>query len=331
MLISLALFMTFFVMAPTFDRAWQNGLKPMLDNEISQQDALAAVSEPFREFMLSQVREKDIALFESLSKGRFDAGERSKVDFRLLIPAYMISELRRGFEIGFLVVLPFLVIDMIVATLTMSMGMMMLPPSVISLPGQDPVLRAGGRLEPACRQPRPLHDLRAPASRKPRGFKWTGTPRSLHVAFSTPASPACPPTRTGCRRSPRMSRTPTRPATRTSRPTFRPWSTRSPTGTAEGAGVQTSSVSLNALQGSVVSTQTATNLAVQGSGFFVVSDSAGNLYLTRNGSFVPDASGNLVNSAGYYLMADNVQNGQVRSLVQFSEQPAEGQRRQAPA
>ena len=133
-LISLALFMTFFVMAPTFDRAWQNGLKPMLDNEISQQDALAAVAQPFREFMLSQVREKDIALFESLSKGRFDAGDRANIDLRLLIPAYMISELRRGFEIGFLVVLPFLVIDMIVATLTMSMGMMMLSPSTISLP-----------------------------------------------------------------------------------------------------------------------------------------------------------------------------------------------------
>ena len=92
-LISLALFMTFFVMPPTFDRAWQNGLKPMLDNEISQQDALAAVAQPFREFMLSQVREKDVALFESLSKGRFDAGDRAKVDLRLLIPAYMISEL----------------------------------------------------------------------------------------------------------------------------------------------------------------------------------------------------------------------------------------------
>jgi flagellar biosynthesis protein FliP len=133
-LISLALFMTFFVMAPTFDRAWQSGLKPMLDNQISQQDALVAVAQPFREYMLSQVREKDIALFESLSKGRFDAGDRAKVDLRVLIPAYMVSELRRGFEIGFLVVLPFLVIDMIVATLTMSMGMMMLPPSVISLP-----------------------------------------------------------------------------------------------------------------------------------------------------------------------------------------------------
>ena len=126
--------MTFFVMAPTFDRAWQNGLKPMMDNQISQQDALAAVIEPFREFMLGQVREKDMALFESLSKGRFETTDRSKADLRLLIPAFMISELRRGFEIGFLIVLPFLVIDMIVATLTMSMGMMMLPPSVISLP-----------------------------------------------------------------------------------------------------------------------------------------------------------------------------------------------------
>jgi flagellar biosynthesis protein FliP len=133
-LISLALFMTFFVMAPTFDQAWQKGLKPLMDNQISQQEALAAVSEPFREFMLGQVREKDMALFEGLSKGRFEVTDRSKADLRLLIPAFMISELRRGFEIGFLIVLPFLVIDMIVATLTMSMGMMMLPPSVISLP-----------------------------------------------------------------------------------------------------------------------------------------------------------------------------------------------------
>ena len=133
-LISLSLFMTFFVMAPTFDRAWQNGLKPMMDNSISQQDAFAAVAEPFREFMLAQVREKDMALFESLAKDRIEIKDRARTDLRLLIPAFMISELRRGFEIGFLIVLPFLVIDMIVATLTMSMGMMMLPPSVISLP-----------------------------------------------------------------------------------------------------------------------------------------------------------------------------------------------------
>jgi flagellar biosynthesis protein FliP len=133
-LISLSLFMTFFVMAPTFDKAWQNGLKPLMDNAISQQEAFVAITQPFREFMLAQVREKDIALFEDLSKGSFQIKDRSTVDLRILIPAFMISELRRGFEIGFLIVLPFLVIDMIVAALTMSMGMMMLPPSVISLP-----------------------------------------------------------------------------------------------------------------------------------------------------------------------------------------------------
>ena len=133
-LISLSLFMTFFVMAPTFDRAWQNGLKPMMDNSITEQEAYGKVTEPFREFMLAQVRDKDLNLFEDLSKGSFQINDKAAIDLRLLIPAFMISELRRGFEIGFLVVLPFLVIDMIVATLTMSMGMMMLPPSVISLP-----------------------------------------------------------------------------------------------------------------------------------------------------------------------------------------------------
>jgi flagellar biosynthesis protein FliP len=133
-LISLSLFMTFFVMAPTFDRAWQNGLKPMMDNAISQQEAYAGVTQPFREFMLAQVRDKDLNLFEDLSKGNFQIKDRSTIDLRLLVPAFMISELRRGFEIGFLIMLPFLVIDMIVATLTMAMGMMMLPPSIISLP-----------------------------------------------------------------------------------------------------------------------------------------------------------------------------------------------------
>ncbi len=133
-LISLSLFMTFFVMSPTFDRAWQNGLKPLMDNTISQEVAYVAVTHPFREFMLSQVRDKDLNLFEDLSKGSFQIKDRSTIDLRLLIPAFMISELRRGFEIGFLIVLPFLVIDMIVATLTMAMGMMMLPPAIISLP-----------------------------------------------------------------------------------------------------------------------------------------------------------------------------------------------------
>ena len=135
-LTSLALFMTMFVMAPTFDRAWQNGLKPLMDNKISQEEAFVAITTPFREFMLAQVREKDIALFEDLSKGQFAVKDRSTVDLRILIPGFMISELRRGFEIGFMIVLPFLVIDMIVATLTMSMGMMMLPPTVLSLPAK---------------------------------------------------------------------------------------------------------------------------------------------------------------------------------------------------
>jgi len=135
-LTSLALFMTMFVMAPTFDRAWQNGLKPLMDNTISQQEAFVAITTPFREFMLAQVREKDIALFEDLSKHQFEVKDRSTVDLRILIPGFMISELRRGFEIGFMIVLPFLVIDMIVATLTMSMGMMMLPPTVLSLPAK---------------------------------------------------------------------------------------------------------------------------------------------------------------------------------------------------
>ena len=106
-----------------------------------------------------------------------------------------------------------------------------------------------------------------------------------------------------------MSPTPTPPATRTSRRTSRAWSIRSPTATRTSAASPRAQVSLNALQGNVISTSTPTDLAVQGAGFFVVSDSSGTLYLTRNGSFTPDASGNLVNSAGYYLMAANVQNG----------------------
>jgi flagellar biosynthetic protein FliP len=135
-LTSLALFMTLFVMAPTFDRAWREGMQPLMNNTMPQDKALIAISQPFREFMLAQVREKDMTLFENLSRGRLEIQDRSTVDFRILIPAFMISELRRGFEIGFMIVLPFLVIDLIVATLTMSMGMMMLPPTVLSLPAK---------------------------------------------------------------------------------------------------------------------------------------------------------------------------------------------------
>jgi flagellar biosynthetic protein FliP len=134
-LISLALFMTFFVMQPTFERAYENGLQPLMENRITQAEAYAQVVTPFREFMLAHVRQRDLELFRDLAAGGAPATQDSQsVELRILIPAYMISELRRGFEIGFLIVLPFLVIDLIVATLTMSMGMMMLPPTVISLP-----------------------------------------------------------------------------------------------------------------------------------------------------------------------------------------------------
>jgi flagellar biosynthetic protein FliP len=151
-LISLALFMTFYVMAPTFDRAWQDGLKPLMDNAISEEEAYARITGPFRDFMMTQVRPKDLQLFADLAEARAGgaaapaappavppgsaatAAPAAKVDLRVLVPAFMVSELRRAFEIGFLIILPFLVIDMIVATLVMSMGMMMMPPVVIALP-----------------------------------------------------------------------------------------------------------------------------------------------------------------------------------------------------
>jgi len=150
-LISLALFMTFFVMGPTMDKAWQTGIKPMMENKISQAVAYENVVKPFREFMLDHVRPKDVNMFKDLAVRSFGPPTKKEstqpetippgtekvhetIDLRVLVPAFMISELRRGFEIGFLIALPFLVIDLIVATITMSMGMMMLPPTVISLP-----------------------------------------------------------------------------------------------------------------------------------------------------------------------------------------------------
>ena len=134
-MISLALFLTFYVMAPTFDRAWQNGVQPLMQNEITEQEAYKRITDPFRDFMLAHVREKDLQTFENLAAEGFrPRSDDQKIDLRVIIPAFMISELRRAFEIGFLVVMPFLVIDMIVATLTMSMGMMMMPPTVFALP-----------------------------------------------------------------------------------------------------------------------------------------------------------------------------------------------------
>ncbi|UJX47671.1 flagellar type III secretion system pore protein FliP [Xanthobacter sp. YC-JY1] len=144
-LVSLSLFMTFYVMGPTFDRAWQDGVKPLTENRMGEEEALQRIADPFRDFMLTHVRGKDLKLFADIASRDKPAEEANapaapekageeKVPMRVLIPAFMISELRRGFEIGFLIVLPFLIIDMIVATLVMSMGMMMMPPAVISLP-----------------------------------------------------------------------------------------------------------------------------------------------------------------------------------------------------
>jgi len=133
-LISLSLFMTFYVMAPTFDQAWNTGVRPLMDNQIGQTEALEKIADPFRSFMLHNVRDKDFDLFADLARERGQEVARDTVDLRILVPAFMISEIRRGFEIGFLIVLPFLVIDLIVATVTMAMGMMMLPPTVVSLP-----------------------------------------------------------------------------------------------------------------------------------------------------------------------------------------------------
>jgi flagellar biosynthesis protein FliP len=133
-MISLALFMTFYVMHPTFDESWNTGLKPLLENKISEQDALDRIVKPFRSFMVAHVRDKDIRLFEDLTKDKAAANSGGDPELHVLVPAFMISELRRGFEIGFLIVLPFLVIDLVVSIITMSMGMMMLPPTTISLP-----------------------------------------------------------------------------------------------------------------------------------------------------------------------------------------------------
>jgi flagellar biosynthesis protein FliP len=134
-LTSLALFMTFYVMTPTMDQAWREGVRPLLDNQLTEAEAVPKMAEPFRTFMTANTRDKDMRLFIDLANERKqNPVVDGKVDYRVLIPAFMLSEIRRGFEIGFLIILPFLVIDMIVSTITMAMGMMMLPPTSISLP-----------------------------------------------------------------------------------------------------------------------------------------------------------------------------------------------------
>jgi flagellar biosynthetic protein FliP len=132
-IISLALFLTAFIMAPVFEKAYTDAIKPLIEEEIELGEAFPKATAPFHEFMRQHVREKDLTLFQDLSgKARPETPE--DLSLQVLIPAFMISELRRAFEIGFLIFVPFVVIDMVIASVLMSMGMMMLPPVMISLP-----------------------------------------------------------------------------------------------------------------------------------------------------------------------------------------------------
>jgi flagellar biosynthetic protein FliP len=131
-LLSLAMFITFFIMAPTFQKSWDDGLAPLIAQEISEEEAFGLAVEPFRTFMLAHVRPKDLELFMGFNNETVT--DPADVSTQALIPAFMISELRRAFEIGFLVYLPFVVIDMVIASVLMSMGMMMLPPMMLAMP-----------------------------------------------------------------------------------------------------------------------------------------------------------------------------------------------------
>ena len=130
---ALALFLTAFVMGPTLQKAYDDGVRPLVANQITVEQALERGAAPLRAFMQKNVREKDLKLFMDLS-GDPPPATPDAMSMRILVPAFMISELKRAFEIGFLLFLPFLIIDLVVASVLMSMGMMMLPPVVVSLP-----------------------------------------------------------------------------------------------------------------------------------------------------------------------------------------------------
>ena len=132
-MVSLALFLTIFVMAPTLQASYDQGVAPLRAGQIQAQEAFNRGSVPLHDFMAANVRDKDLELFFDMS-GQEPPAEGAAIPLQILIPAFMISELRRAFEIGFLLFVPFVVIDMVVASVLMSMGMMMLPPIVISLP-----------------------------------------------------------------------------------------------------------------------------------------------------------------------------------------------------
>ena len=132
-IVALALFLTAFVMGPTLQQSYDDAVKPLVGNQITVEQALQRGAGPLRSFMQKNVREKDLKLFMDLS-GDAPPATPADMSMRILVPAFMISELKRAFEIGFLLFLPFLIIDLVVASVLMSMGMMMLPPVTISLP-----------------------------------------------------------------------------------------------------------------------------------------------------------------------------------------------------
>ncbi len=132
-LVSLALFLTAFVMAPTFTKSWHDGVYPYINGDIGESQAFTRTVKPLEGFMVRNVRHKDLGLFMRLSHTK-PVATPADVPLQVLIPAFMISELRRAFEMGFLIFLPFVIIDMVVASILMSMGMMMIPPAMISLP-----------------------------------------------------------------------------------------------------------------------------------------------------------------------------------------------------
>ena len=132
-IVSLALFLTAFVMGPALQQVYDTGVRPLVANEITAEQAFQRASGPLRGFMQKNVREKDLKLFIDLS-GEPPPATPEDLSLRILVPAFMISELKRAFEIGFLLFIPFVIIDMVIASILMSMGMMMLPPVMISLP-----------------------------------------------------------------------------------------------------------------------------------------------------------------------------------------------------
>tara|TARA_B100000530_G_C15860913_1_gene449271 strand:- start:235 stop:993 length:759 start_codon:yes stop_codon:yes gene_type:complete len=132
-MVSLALFLTFFIMQPTLEMAYDQGVVPLIEEQITEEQAFDRTIAPIKGFMLRHVREKDIDLFRQIANVS-NIENPADTPLRVLVPAFMISELKRAFEIGFLIFIPFLIIDMVVASVLMSMGMMMLPPVMISLP-----------------------------------------------------------------------------------------------------------------------------------------------------------------------------------------------------